>query len=373
MSSIDVTRLLAPVSEESPCGENLEYDVDYAAMEQAAAGKPEQQFGNTFIPAQDPDWGEVFEKATSLLERSKDLRVALNLARSATRTQGLPGLADSLAVLNGLVEQFWEKVHPQLDPDDDNDPTIRLNTIASVCDPTSMLRFAREAPLVKSRGLGTFSYRDVLIAQGEMPPPAEGNKPELSTIEGAFSDVEADQLKENAASAAKALELTQAIESAVTGHVGVSASPSLDPLTDLLKSINKLLQDKLAVRGLLDEPAGDEPATVADESAGSEESAAASSNGRKGAAAQKLTGEIASREDVIRAIDKICDYYKRYEPSSPVPLFLNRAKRLASKSFLEILRDLTPDALNQALALGGITDGSDLGASSNSGVDPNDT
>jgi type VI secretion system protein ImpA len=71
---------------------------------------------------------------------------------------------------------------------------------------------------------------------------------------------------------------------------------------------------------------------------------------------------------VIRALDKICDYYKRYEPSSPVPLFLNRAKRLASKSFLEILRDLTPDALNQALAIGGIVDG----AAANGGADAGD-
>lgn len=373
MSSIDVTRLLAPISEELPCGENLEYDADYAAMEQAAAGKPEQQFGNTFIPAQDPDWGEVLDKSTSLLERSKDLRVALNLARSATRTQGLPGLADALAVLSGLVEQHWEKVHPQLDPDDDNDPTIRVNTIASVCDPTSMLRFAREAPLVKSRGMGTFSYRDVLIASGELPPPAEGAKPEQSSIEGAFADVEAAQLKETAQAAARSLELVRGIEQAVTDHVGMSNAPSLDPLIDLLKAINRLLQDKLAVRGLLDEPTADESAADSKDAGDDGGSSPAAANGHKAGAAQKLTGEIASREDVIRAIDKICDYYKRYEPSSPVPLFLNRAKRLASKSFLEILRDLTPDALNQALALGGITDGSDLGASSNGGVDPNDT
>jgi type VI secretion system protein ImpA len=375
MSSIEVDRLLEPVSAEAPCGENLEYDADYAAMEQAAAGKPEQQFGNTFIPAQDPEWGEVLDKANGLLTRSKDLRVGLNLARAATRIEGIVGLADSLAVLSGMLTNFWDSVHPQLDPDDDNDPTLRVNTIASLCDPTSMLRFAREAPLVNARGMGTFSYRDVLVALGELPAPAEGAKPEQSSIDGAFAEVEADKLKETAAAAARALELTQSIEETLTGHIGVSRAPSLEPLTDLLKSVNKLLQDKLAVRGLLDEPTPEsEPAAASEGAGGDEQASAAASNGRKAAAAQRLTGEISSREDVIRAIDKICDYYKRYEPSSPVPLFLNRAKRLASKSFLEILRDLTPDALNQALALGGISDAGDLAANSaNNGVDPNDT
>jgi type VI secretion system protein ImpA len=54
-------------------------------------------------------------------------------------------------------------------------------------------------------------------------------------------------------------------------------------------------------------------------------------------------------------IDKICDYFERHEPSSPVPLLLNRAKRLISKDFLEILRDLTPDGVLQAESIGGVT------------------
>lgn len=54
-------------------------------------------------------------------------------------------------------------------------------------------------------------------------------------------------------------------------------------------------------------------------------------------------------------IDKICTYYERNEPSSPVPMLLQRAKRLVSKDYLDIMRDLTPDAVAQAESLGGIT------------------
>jgi type VI secretion system protein ImpA len=48
---------------------------------------------------------------------------------------------------------------------------------------------------------------------------------------------------------------------------------------------------------------------------------------------------------VARAIDRICDYYSRNEPSSPVPLLLQRAKRLATGNFIDIVRDLAPDAM----------------------------
>jgi type VI secretion system protein ImpA len=375
MSVLDVDKLLAPISADAPCGENLEYDADYAAMEKAAEGKPEQQFGNTVIPAEEPEWREVRAKALELLGRTKDLRVAMHLARAAAWTDGLPGLADGIAVLSGLIEKYWDQVHPQLDPDDDYDPTIRLNTIAALTDPSSMLRAVRDATLVRSRGTGKFSYRDVQVATGELPPPAGGAKIELSTIDGAFADCEASDLKATAAAVKQALEATRALERALGQHVGASMVPPLDPFTDLLSAMSRLLEQKLAARGLLDDesqPAAAEADASSAADSGradpAEDAAAAGANGRKASAPMSLTGDITSREDVIRALDRICDYYRRYEPSSPVPLFLNRAKRLASKSFLEILRDLTPDAVNQALAIGGIADGAAAGG----GVDPND-
>jgi type VI secretion system protein ImpA len=53
-------------------------------------------------------------------------------------------------------------------------------------------------------------------------------------------------------------------------------------------------------------------------------------------------------------LDKVSDYFQKYEPSSPVPLLLQRAKRLVAKYFMEILRDLTPAGVSQAEAIGGV-------------------
>jgi type VI secretion system protein ImpA len=64
-------------------------------------------------------------------------------------------------------------------------------------------------------------------------------------------------------------------------------------------------------------------------------------------AATALTAAAASREDVVILLDRICDYYQRHEPSSPVPLLLRRCKRLVSASFLEIVRDIAPDGVSQ--------------------------
>jgi type VI secretion system protein ImpA len=65
-------------------------------------------------------------------------------------------------------------------------------------------------------------------------------------------------------------------------------------------------------------------------------------------------GAIRSRDDAVRALEAVARFFRETEPSSPVPLFLDRAKRLVSKDFLEVLADVAPDALAHARAAGGL-------------------
>ena len=121
VSAIDVERLLQEISAESPCGDDLEYDAAFLAMQRTAAGRPAQEMGGQVVEGEQPDWRAVREAATSLLGRSKDLRIAVLLTRALLHTDGMSGFADGLALTHGLIERFWEPVHPRLDPEDAND------------------------------------------------------------------------------------------------------------------------------------------------------------------------------------------------------------------------------------------------------------
>jgi type VI secretion system protein ImpA len=68
------------------------------------------------------------------------------------------------------------------------------------------------------------------------------------------------------------------------------------------------------------------------------------------------SGVIRNRDDVIMLLDKICSYYERNEPSSPLPLLLQRCRRLAASSFLDIMKDLAPAALQQVEVIAGKTE-----------------
>jgi type VI secretion system protein ImpA len=97
--------LLAPIGEAAPCGDDLEYDADFMALVAAAQGKAEQQFGDTVIPAVEPEWRDVGERAESVLRRSKDVRVAVLLLRACARMQGVSGFVAGLQLLTGPARQ----------------------------------------------------------------------------------------------------------------------------------------------------------------------------------------------------------------------------------------------------------------------------
>jgi type VI secretion system protein ImpA len=71
------------------------------------------------------------------------------------------------------------------------------------------------------------------------------------------------------------------------------------------------------------------------------------------AASSGWTGGIKSRDDVLKALNAISAYYEKFEPSSPIPLFMARCKRLVTMGFVDIVRDLVPDALAQVDVLRG--------------------
>jgi type VI secretion system protein ImpA len=68
----------------------------------------------------------------------------------------------------------------------------------------------------------------------------------------------------------------------------------------------------------------------------------------------RAAGTISSREDANRALERVCEWIERNEPSNPAPLLIRRAQRLMSKTFIDIIRDLAPDGLKEVEKLAGI-------------------
>jgi type VI secretion system protein ImpA len=345
MSVIDVEKLLQAISGAEPCGADLEYDAGYLEMTRAAAGKPAQQIGGQVIPGEEPNWKDVRARCIDLIGRSLDLRIATYLTRALLGTDGLAGFSDGLALARGLVERHWADVHPRLDPEDDNDPTIRVNTLGSLADRDLTVNALRVLPLASSRRLGRYSLRDHEIATGVLSKP-EGvdTVADKTSIDAAFLDMDVTELESTASAVQAAIAHLAGLDQALSDAVGAGSSADFSPLSNTLKSMNLLLQQQLGRRGLA-------PGTGADTgyAAGSDSEGGEPAMGGMPA----MSGPIQSREDVIRLLDQVSDWYSKYEPSSPVPLLLQRAKRLVNKNFLEAIQDLTPSGVSEIQTIAG--------------------
>jgi type VI secretion system protein ImpA len=133
-------------------------------------------------------------------------------------------------------------------------------------------------------------------------------------------------------------------------RVGYGSAPDLQALKTLLSGIQGLMP---AEGGGAGEASFDTEAAEA----GDEFAADAAPAPRRAArsAGGGLPGSIESREEALRAIDLVCAYLERTEPTNPAQFFLRRARKLVDKNFIELVRELAPDSLEQVARIMGVS------------------
>jgi len=343
MASIEIEQLLSEVSPDSPAGEDLEYDPAFVELQRIAAKKSESAIEGPGEEVEQIDWKGVVRGSSELLTRTKDLRLAVLFTQSMLNTEGFPGLALGLTLIQQLLERFWDTLYPLLDHEDGDDPTMRINVIASLCDRESMLQTVSIAPLVSIKGWGSYSYQDIRGANRAPPNAGDGEEEggteeaQAGQVRAAFLECPIEDLKATSDSLSQSQSTLAAIDQFLLEKVGSSHAPDFSELIGRLKEVVAIVSEFLQLRG---ESTPDAPEVE--------------SGNTGGQAMQALAGEINSRESAMKMMDKISDYFRRTEPSSPVPLLMQRAKRLSTMGFMEIVKDIAPDGLQQVQNISGM-------------------
>lgn len=328
VSMIEVEDLLKPVSEKEPCGKDLSYDPGFLALDALIAGKPETQFS----AGEEPDWKQVRDACLELFKKSKDLRMAVTLGLALVKLEGAVGLRDGLLLLKGLLERYWPDLYPKLDPEENNDPLERINILSSLAtplgtfgDPLRFLQRVRQIPLANSPQMGWFSLADIVGDKITLPNGQEKPLASAGQIKAAFRDTKAAEIESAGRAISDSFALAKEIDGFVTEAVGAGRAPDMGALTSVLTEIQKNLAPYMPkIPGQFQTETGNEDG--------------GDSPRQEGAG----NGAIQSRQDVVRVLDRICEYYARTEPSSPLPFLLRRAQRLAEMDFLQIVDELTP-------------------------------
>jgi type VI secretion system protein ImpA len=328
---VEASSLITPLAADNPCGADLDesepmllpaFDA-YRVFGQMAPWPKDQQ----------PDWREIRDRSLEALAKSRDLRILSHLGASVLRTDGLAPFCETLSAAATWLEQWWDDTYPRID----EDAILRRNALNGLADRIAVVDGLRRAPLLEHRQLGSYCIRDIEIAQGHLAAGPDEPARDAAQLDAVLASVELESLQSVAARLRQAAASFRAIEATMRDRAGSEAAPGFEaPLAVLTRTL-ALLDAQLAARA---------PAQA---------SAAAAADGADGGPA-RVPGAIGTRAEAMSALDAVAAFFRASEPSSPVPLFIERAKRLVGKDFLTVLEDMVPDSVAQAKSVGGIRD-----------------
>lgn len=335
---INLTELLAPISASSPCGDDLLFSSDFDAIQHARRfDDPSLDQGEWITEIKEADWSFVAERSTGLLRtQTKDLRLAVWLTEALGIRDGVGGLTQGYALLEGLCRDFWDHVHPLADGDDTE---YRLGNVAWLAGRTAEL--LRAVPLTDGAS-GAFSTIDWDVAQHvaqavrrnpEQADEIAYGKPSVEQIEAskritpvAFYAALLAQLKAFEAALA-------AFEQELERRAG-DAAPSFRQTHDAYADVYRLAERFAREQGYTDAPAKAQPAQQsAPERA--EPSFRTPLHGEETTMQLRPVPRpaaidgIQTRAQAVDQLRAVARYFRQTEPHSPVAYLADKAAEWA--------------------------------------------
>jgi len=323
----------------SSAGEDLEYSVAFAEFVSLSTAREERQVGEHVIPAQPPNWSEVFKMGNGLLEKSRDLRILNRVCRAALHKYGLPGLAQGLTLMKQWIENDWDHLYPRIETDGEYDPLFRSNAISELSDREGLVHALRQTSLLET-SIGTVTiYVAELVLEGKQ----EDEKSIVSSPDqlSRMLVAEKDKNHERLAAISSISSSLASINSTLKVRLESEYWPSIDLLTKIVTRLDRFIAQHLQ------EDAPSDPTPVQTQT----------SENQGVAAAPRTSGPLPSalntRADAYKALALAREYFERHEPSHPAPLLIRRVERIGSSDFMAIIEELVPDATDQIRNLAG--------------------
>jgi type VI secretion system protein ImpA len=325
-----------PISDNTPCGENLDYDPDFIMLQSRLQPKLGVEYGDFFEAAEPINWTETERECLNLLHKSKDIRLIIILIRCRLRKVGLPALAEGIEALNALLCTWPDDLYPQLMDEGEFTPILRANALAELEDTNGLLADLRNQPLPKASGL------QVTVKEFEKAH-------QVPREEGALSDTTIAALihewhisaREGILPLTKAhhfiLEIKKTLSETLTHE-----APEFGELVNILALFSYEFGD--VPLGVTDVEAAPLPEPVITATAevfttdGNIASPIATVS-----ATPKVQRGIGNRADALQRLQEVRSWFAMTEPSSPLIQVLKYAEDSIGKNFADLLKMYPPE------------------------------
>ena len=345
---LDFDVLLAPVSEAAPTGVDLRDDASpqsiYYRLKDlrsvARATERRADSGEDTAGAQS-EWRQVLDLSQQALTRqAKDLEVACWLAEALVRTHGFAGLEDGLALIDALLETYGDKLHSLRDEEGLTTFLAPLAGLNGVEGEGTLIQPIRKVAVTTGEGGSYAAYHYAqAIDLGKLTDAAAKERrlaagvPTLETFEDALRKSPKDFLRGLLANLTGSLAALDKLSDRLGEQFGKDA-PSTSRIRSMIEEVDDLVRTR--TRDLLPPDPSPEQADGAD--------TAAAANGLASNGARGVSGAVTNREEALRTLAKVSEFFKQTEPHSTIAFTLDDVIRRARLTLPELLAELLPDA-----------------------------
>lgn len=324
-----------PISAAQPTGIDIEYDARFIDIQTLVEGKPEQQYGDVIIEAEEPDWNTVEKLCRQILSESKDIRVFCFYAQALTANYGVKGFKKGCEIIYANVDKYWEDLYPKLvDEEGSFDAFYRSGSIGLLIANTGIIQQLNESNILYSPSKKSyFKIKSVAasLMNNEDGLYPGGKEKLIEDIKVAYENEQEELL-----ALKDALDLILAIENVFDKNL---EGFHLDFST--IKKPLEVIASLLVRTSTMEE---------SDNQDSSEEEVGTALNTvmtKPVLDIQSLEDiKIKDRADVKIVLEKLNLYFRLKEPSHPAPLFIERLQKLMDMSFYEMLKNISPNSLN---------------------------
>ena len=323
-----------PISVTQPTGIDIEYDARFIDIQSLVEGKPEQQYGDVIIEAQEPDWGTVEKLCRQILSESKDIRVFCFYAQALTANYGILGFKKGCEIIHANIGKYWEDLYPKLVDEEDNfDAFYRSGSIGLLIADSGIIQQLNESNIIYSPSKKSYfkmkSVASILINNEDGSYPG-GKEKLIEDLRVAYQNNQEELLVLK-----DALGFLINIESVFEENI-----------KDFHLDFSVVKKPLEVIASLLVRPSNFEEN---EQETPSIEKVAVPNNTviRPVTDSQNLDDiKIKDRADVKIVLEKLSIYFRLKEPSHPAPLFIERLQKLMDMNFYEMLKNISPDSLN---------------------------
>lgn len=350
---IDLEEYLQPISEENPSGESVRYSGLYDEILAARYEDEDLALGNLGQWKYDlkaADYRKVIELASDALKtQTKDLQIAVWFSEALTKIHSFTGLRDSLKLVNGLQERFWETLHPEID---EGDMEARANALAFL--DKQMADIIKEKPITEGEGLNWINWEE--STRFDIPDNFDAlDYNEKQRLEELKKQAEAEN-RITGEKWRRARAVTRRAFCEETYLVLSECWTEYENLNRIIEEkfdrnqapglnlLRKSLDDlQTQVKRLLDEKRLEEPDPEDEQSEVEQAEGAESEDGTVMVAVAGKKGPIQSRQDALKRLSEVAEYFRKNEPHSPVSYLINRAVKWGTMPLENWLQDVIKD------------------------------